>query len=200
MISTCRVAKIILFVAAVCSLVGCASSVPAGSAGADVDVRVLVIDGTLEGLDLGSSTAPINFSVAPDPTKRFLCAVLSETETAEFHRNLAEQKRTVLSAPRIIAASGKPASVQVGDGQGVSMKLDVTASASDGGTLLVKFAYSEGPAGHEFSERTFTLNPGDSFVALAGANDSTPQSKGMKHRTILVSPSAVARSAVAVTR
>ena len=208
MTSTSRRVRTVLLtvVAAACGLVGCTSTTlttpttPTSSAGTDIDIRILVVDGTLDGLDLGSSKAPVNFSVLPNPEGRFLCAVLSEAETTEVRRALAEQNRTVLSAPHIIAASGSPASVQVGDGQGTSMKVDVTASAGEGGTLLVKFAYSETPWAYEFGKTIFTLKAGDSFVALASAGDSGPGFKGMKYRTILVSPSAVAPAAVAVTR
>ena len=198
-----RFARVLLLAAASATtiLAGCASSSPsAASAGtpANVDLRVVIAEGTVNGFDFGSGTAPINFSVAPDPAKNYLCGVISEADAAAARATLARDGVTVLSAPRIIAASGKPASIQVGDDQGATMKLDVTATAADDGTLRVKVSYSSGTAGPGFPETTFALKLGQSIVAVA--RDATPGEKAATSQTLLITPAIAPPAEIAAAR
>jgi hypothetical protein len=198
-------ARVLLLAAASATtiLAGCASSSSpsaAASAGtpANVDLRVVIAEGTVNGFDFGSGTAPINFSVAPDPAKNYLCGVISEADAAAARATLARDGITVLSAPRIIAASGKPASIQVGDDQGATMKLDVTATAADDGTLRVKVSYSSGTAGPGFPETTFALKLGQSIVAVA--RDATPGEKAATSQTLLITPAIAPPAEIAAAR
>ncbi len=198
-----RFARVLLLAAASATtiLAGCASSSPsAASAGtpANVDLRVVIAEGTVSGFDFGSGTVPINFSVAPDPARNYLCGVISESDAAAARATLARDGVTVLSTPRIIAASGQPASIQVGDDLVGTMKLDVTATAADDGTLRVKVSYSSGTAGPGFPETTFTLNLGQSIVAVA--RDATPGEKAATSQTLLITPAIAPPAKVAAAR
>lgn len=198
-----RFARVLLLAAASSAaiLAGCASSSPsAASAGtpANVDLRVVIAEGTVNGFDFGSGTAPINFAVAPDPARNYLCGVVSEADAAAARATLARDGVTVLSAPRIIAASGKPASIQVGDDLVGTMKLDVTATAADDGTLRVMVSYSGGTAGPGFPETTFILKPGQSIIAVA--RGTTPGDKAATNQTLLITPAIAAPAKIATAR
>lgn len=204
MISFERFARVLLCAAASATtiLAGCASpsKAPAVSTSANVDLRVLIAEGTIQGFDFGAGTAPINFYVAPDPAKGFLCGIISESDAAAARVSLAKGGNTVLSAPHIIAAGGQPASIQVGDNLNATMKLDVTADAVPDDTLRVKVKYASGTAGPDFPETTFTLKPGQSIVALARAYDSKPGEKIVNFQTLLITPALAPKAAVTVAR
>lgn len=193
MASLHRFASILLLAVtgSVATLTGCASrATPQAAAAkpANLDIRVTIAEGTIHGFDFGAGTAPINFSVAPDPAKSFLCGIISESDTAAARVALANDGNTVLSAPRIIAASGKAASIEVGDDLAGTMKLGVIADALPDGSLRVKLNYASGTAGPGFPETTFTLKPGQSIVAIARGNDPKPGGKGVSFQTLLITP------------